>query len=484
MSDQQVPSAPDYSPMINSYNSIAGNAQQQGQDALTWAKGQVANNQNLVDHISKGLLDLQGQFTDAAGKTLANAQGLQNDATDYLKSQRARFTDPNYVSNDMGAAEANVGQAADAARNSNIQQLESYGVNPGATRFGALDIGTRMQEAAAKASAGTQAARNDQTLADNANAAILGQGNTLAGQANQNAGTATGAGTAATSGNLAQTASGANVLGTDLAWTGAQTGALGGATNAQNTGFNNQAQADQIANSSSSGLGSLLGVGASMLGKGGAFASGGALAFLEEGGRVPGAGNPGGAIPDSVSPSGGAVTDDIPATAPGAPPIRLNGGEFVIPRDVVAWEGERNLQALIQKARAGMEKGGNARAQQKQAGPAVGGPAVGGPGPAVGGPPPMQYAGGGAIPMPRPRPRFTDFRRSDDIEDRRDMSPQESARGATATPGYVEEDEDYNKARQRPSGLASQLGAVDLDRDVGAALLRRIMDDHQKGAVR
>jgi hypothetical protein len=463
MSDQKVPTAPDYSPMIGTYNGIVSHSQSQGQDALAWAKDQVANNQNLTDHVTKGLLDLQGNFTDAAGKSLASSQALQNDATNYLTSQRSRYSDPNYVANDMGAAEANVGQAVDAARNSHIQQLESFGVNPGATRFGALNIATNMQAAAAKASAGTGAARNDQAMADQANAALLGQGNTEAGQANQNAGTAAGAGTGAASTGFGQTASGANVLGTDLAWTGAASGAVGGAVNAQNTGFSNQAKSDEVSNSSSSGLGSLLGIGASMLGKGGAFASGGALAMLEEGGTVPG-----GAIPDSASPSGGAIVDDVPATAPGAPPIRLNGGEFVIPRDVAAWEGEKGLQALIQKARAAMQKA-QAKPEMKSPAQAAQPQPQQGAIPTGSGGPGMAYAGGGAIPTPRERPRFADFRRSDNIEDRRNGQ----------APGAVPDYPDI-PADNRAQGLTAEMGGHDIDRSIGEAMLRDLMPDQKR----
>jgi hypothetical protein len=485
MSDQKVPQAPDYSPMINAYNGISNHAQSQGEEAMKWAKDQVANNQNLVNHVNNGLLDLQGNFTDAAGKRLAAASGLQDDATKYLTDQRERFADPRYVANDMGAAEANVGQAADAARNNHIQQLESYGVNPGATRFGALNISSNMQEAAAKASAGTGAARADQARADQANAQLLGQGNTEAGQANANAATGASAGTAATSGNLAQTASGANVLGTDLAWTGTRANALTGAVNAQNTGFQNTAKSDEISNSSSSGLGSLLGTGLSAFGKGGALS--GAMAFLAEGGSVPGAGNPGGAIPDAASPSNGAVVDDVPATAPGAPPIRLNGGEFVIPRDVAAWEGEKGLQALIQKARAAMQKA--------QAKPAVG-PAAAAQQPQQGAIPagPMAYAGGGAVPTPRPRPegaprrlepfpqprpatapheRFKDFRRSEDIIDRRDYP---GVYGRSRPSVYSEEE----LRTKRPGALAIDGGALDLDRHIGEAMLRDLMPEQKK----
>jgi hypothetical protein len=58
----------------------------------------------------------------------------------------------------------------------------------------------------------------------------------------------------------------------------------------------------------------------------------------------------GGSVPEEMSPSGDAVTDDIPAQGPtGA--IQLDGGEFVVPEDVVKWKGEEFFQKTIQKSR-------------------------------------------------------------------------------------------------------------------------------------
>ena len=48
------------------------------------------------------------------------------------------------------------------------------------------------------------------------------------------------------------------------------------------------------------------------------------------------------AVPPEASPSGGAETDDVHAL--------LNEGEFVIPRDVTSWYGEKFFQNLINKA--------------------------------------------------------------------------------------------------------------------------------------
>lgn len=51
----------------------------------------------------------------------------------------------------------------------------------------------------------------------------------------------------------------------------------------------------------------------------------------------------GGAIDGDMSPSQGAIEDDVPA--------RLNAYEYVIPRDVALWQGQKHFQSLIDKSR-------------------------------------------------------------------------------------------------------------------------------------
>jgi len=168
---------------------------------------------------------------------------------------------------------------------------------------------------------------------------------------------------------------GGGVLGTGLQWTGAGTNATQGGVNTTNTDFSNSATSAKIANDSSSGLGTLAGLGLSALGKGGALASGGALAFLEDGGAVDDIGYAGGgAVPADMSPSGGAAIDDVDAVAPGGP-AKLNAGEFVMPQDATSWYGEKFLQNLILKARKDKAEAG-AKPQQKPAtGPSPADPA-------------------------------------------------------------------------------------------------------------
>ncbi len=366
MSDEpNVPSAPDYGPYLQAFSQIAQQAQQHGTEALKWAQDQVANNKDLLDQVNKGLVDTQTTFNDAAKRTLAQSGDLTQTGIQNLKDQYAKYADPARKADAMGQAGAQAAQATEAARKASMAELESYGVNPGAVRFGGLDAAARLQSAATRVGAENIAGRQNDALADQTNQQIINEGNILGGQSNANAATGAGAGTGAVGAANSTTSTGGGVLGTGLQWTGAATGANQAATGALNTSYQNQVDQFKAEKSNDSGIGSLLGFGASLLGKGGAFGAGGALAFLEEGGAVDDIG--GGAVPVEMSPSGGAQTDDVPAVAPGGP-ARLNGGEFVLPKDVVSWMGEQQLQKLIEKART--QKGeATAKPQQR---PAVG----------------------------------------------------------------------------------------------------------------
>lgn len=387
-SETKIPDTPNYAPYLQAFNDIAAAAKQHGNEALDWAKDQVANNKDLLDQVNKGLLDTQTSFTDAAKQRLQQAGDTITSGLDNLKTQYEKYTDPAHKASSMGAAEAGAAQGNEAARRSSMAELESYGLNPGSVRYAGLDAGIRLQDAATRVGAGNIAARTDDALADQTNQQILAEGNALAGQANTNASTGAGAGTGAVGGANQTASTGGGLLGTGLQWTGADTNANQGAVSTSNTGFQNQATADKMSNESSSGWGSALGLGASMLGKGGAFASGGALAFLEEGGAVDDI-DGGGAIPEGMSPSGGAAVDDVDAVSPGGP-AKLNAGEFVLPKDVTSWLGEQSIQKLIMKARK-EKMGAQAKPEQR--------PAVGGPEPSDPAFQPRPQASQGALPV-------------------------------------------------------------------------------------
>lgn len=62
----------------------------------------------------------------------------------------------------------------------------------------------------------------------------------------------------------------------------------------------------------------------------------------------------GGAIPASMSPSGGQQVDDVPAQMPNGGPAKLNANEFVVPQDIANWKGQEFFHKLIAQSRANM----------------------------------------------------------------------------------------------------------------------------------
>ena len=106
---------------------------------------------------------------------------------------------------------------------------------------------------------------------------------------------------------------------------------------------------------------------------------------FQEGGAIPDDEMDGQYLPEEMSPSGGAIEDDIDAEiADSGRPAKLNAGEFVVPKDVVSWLGEKGLQNIIMKARKEMGDPDQAPAQPEM-----------GPPP---GQPPIPPRGVGAIP--------------------------------------------------------------------------------------
>src|SRR6516164_9369613 len=64
------------------------------------------------------------------------------------------WASPQHIAAQMGQAEAGVQQAGEQARQSALQDLQSYGIDPSAGRYAALDQASRVQTAASAAGAG------------------------------------------------------------------------------------------------------------------------------------------------------------------------------------------------------------------------------------------------------------------------------------------------------------------------------------------
>jgi hypothetical protein len=224
---------------------------------------------------------------------------------------------------EVGAAQANVAQQFDEARDQAASRLESFGINPSDTRYAGLDLNLRTQEAATKAAAGTNAATSveDKGRALRASAIDIGRGYpssyTAAGQLGVSAG-----GQAQTGTNQAYN-TGAQAMGTGPQWLGGSNEALGNWGNTLNQQYNNQLGQYNANQNASSGWGSALGMFGGMAAKRFGFAEGGA-------------------VPPEISPSGGGRQDDVP--------VAVSVGEFVVPKEAVSWYGEKHFHKIIEKA--------------------------------------------------------------------------------------------------------------------------------------
>lgn len=333
------PPAPDYSGVANASEKSAELSFQLGQDQLAWAKEQYAKDSEITKRVVDNALATSDTNSANAARDRQRYEQIYQPLEDQAVQEAQDYASPERRAREMGKASATVAQSFDAQRNAALQSLEGYGVDPTSTRFAALDVGMRAQKAAAQAAAQNQASDNVDATGRALRSEAINVGRGYPGQVVNSYNTALQAGNQAGNTQLAQTASGANTMGTGTQWTGLGNQALGAWTGA----LNGQANADlaswKAGQSSSSGIGTALGIIGPMAMMAMGAETGGAI---PEGGP-PSEATPGGAIPTGASPTGGAIPDDVNA--------RLTPGEFVVPKDVMAWKGEEFFQNLIKKSR-------------------------------------------------------------------------------------------------------------------------------------
>lgn len=335
--------------------------QKRSDEQFAYFKEQGKKDRAVVDKANAGLFDTASKNEDFGGYLQDRYKTVFQPLEDDLIKEFQDYATPGRYDLNRGRAMSDVAQQFDAARKNATRELESFGINPAATRYAALDLGVRTQEAAAKAAAANQA----DVQTDNIRRALRSQGIDIGlkypGFADTAFDTAVNANNSAVNNTLNATRTEGQVQGTapEYAGLGAQylntaTGANKSGADIQNTGFQNQMDVAKLENEQSSGWGDALGLAAGVGTK--AFL-GPTMpwAFAAEGGAIP---SPNAAVPDAASPSGGQQVDDVNA--------KLTAGEFVLPEDVTRWIGEKKLQDMILKARNEKE-GAKAKPTQGQA---------------------------------------------------------------------------------------------------------------------
>lgn len=356
-----APKAPSYD-KVNKANKKANKAAQKqakdhdkrGDKQYQDLKAQVQEDRKTTDQVTQRQLDLMDDSSEYAAKDRERYEQVFQPLENDLVKEAMDYSTPERRDLEMGRAQAETAHKFEQQRSAAERQLEGYGINPSATRYAALDLGVRLEQAAATAAAGNQAYQDVENTRRALRTEAIGIGQKIPDRAIEEQKTAANIGSAANANTIAATKNEADVLGTPVEYgqlsnqaLNTQAGAGAATANATNAAYGNQVEAYNAEESNKTDWGELAGT---ALGAGAKMYTGG-LPKAAAGGAIPGP-TPGGAVPAGLSPSGGKALDDVNA--------KLTAGEFVIPDDVTKWKGEEFFQKLIEKARE-QKKGAKAK---------------------------------------------------------------------------------------------------------------------------
>jgi hypothetical protein len=346
MSSPKAPPPPDFSGIAQAQAAAAAMSYDMQKQQMDWAKEQFKESSAISNRVIDDAIARQDKLDTIAAEDRKRYTSIYQPLEDSLAAEAQDYSTPARREKQAGAAMADVSQQFKLARAAAQDRLESFGIDPSQTRAAALDVNARIAEATARAGAGNQARERTDAMGRALRSEAINVGRGYPGQVAQSYGLASQTGSGAANTEFGNVASGASTMGTPMQW-GAMGGqALSGWGNTLATGYDAQMKRFTANQNATSGWGTALGlVGGIGLAAAGAPATSGlgrgfTKLFAAEGG----------AIPEEMSPSGDAVTDDIPAQGPtGA--IQLDGGEFIIPEDVLKWKGEEFFQKTITKSR-------------------------------------------------------------------------------------------------------------------------------------
>lgn len=264
-----------YAQTYQSNVDAANIAAQTSREQLDWAKQQYADMAPYTKAYMQNMSDSMTQNLANAQADRARYEKMFQPVEDKFVSTAQSYASPARAQQESAAAQADVNQAFSAQRAAALQNLEGYGIDPSQTRYGALDLGARISQAAASAAAGTQARKNTEAtgLALQGEAINIGRG--YPGQVAQSYGTAQGAGAAGIQSGLSTSSTYGNLMGTPTQWSAQQGSFLNNAGN--NVNSYTQAQLGQAQMAAQAGAGTSQGIGSLV----GAAAMAAAIAFSD-----------------------------------------------------------------------------------------------------------------------------------------------------------------------------------------------------------
>lgn len=327
----KVKKTPKYKGVTKSADLLSKRALEMGKQAFDIAVKAYESNADIVSATTDEFLQTMTEQFDAARGDRQSYEGtfkpleedLAREATDYASEGRKNY--------EAGRAAAGVQEEFNAAREASIRQLEGFGIDPSSTRLAALDLDFRLDAAAKSAVAQENARKQVEDTGRALRSEAIQVGQKTADRAITGAQSAANIGSQAVDANLNLTGTGMNAINGTSSFINAGAGAINSGTAARDSEYSNRIaeyKAEQEAKASS-GIGAILGT---------AVGIGSKVANFAEGGRID----------ETLSPTAGIRKDDAV--------IKATAGEFVVPKDVVLWEGEKHFHSMINKAREGRQK--------------------------------------------------------------------------------------------------------------------------------
>jgi hypothetical protein len=258
-----APKAPDYSGIAQASEDQAQKEFDLGEDQLSFYKDQY---NTYLPYVT--------DYLTSTTKTSDENRDRANEYYDYYKSEykplESKFVDqvndyasPTRTAVKAGAAEADVANQYDASRKSALSSLESYGIDPSQTRYGALDLSTRVAQARDTAAAGTKSRLNTEAVGLGLEGEAIKTGRGYAPDVSGAYDTATKAGSAGINSTTSYLGTEDSAMGSPTSYLDSGNKSLSGATTALSTGYNDSLSsynANQTSSANTSkGIGSLLG---------------------------------------------------------------------------------------------------------------------------------------------------------------------------------------------------------------------------------
>lgn len=335
----KAPEAPDLGPLAQGSEATARLAQQTAREQLDWSRQQDTMNRQLLDRVLGSQEQIQGATQRNAESDRARYEQVYQPLENNLVQEFQSFDSPERRAQERGRAIADVNQQFDAQRRNALQRLESYGVDPSQTRNAALDLGTRVQQAAAAAGAANASDRATEQTGRALRAEAINIGKGLPSNVAASYGQSLQAGNSMVGNANSTTSTSANAMQGANSYMNTANNAFGTAANTMTQGYNNQMAQFNANQQATTGMLSAVGGMAGMfMADGGKTQKRQALTIDNDTGEAYDS-TPG--MIDYGAGDGSGIDDQVP--------IMASRDEYIIPADVVKAKGVEFFDKLVER---------------------------------------------------------------------------------------------------------------------------------------